>query len=171
MLFRHRPNLEGVIWTFSLKRCTPRIISDWLMPLVYWVKKYLTFSPANYMKLTYPRNPKTNIRGLLWKSYVSCSKPDANVHRCNKWNLWRDQAVEHLIISLLVWLWLVVNDRKFSAETVFFSHTNQPAVFLHEPATKRTGQPNRLNDNLIYNSRAHKFIRPQNTIFYHLIMF
>ena len=40
------------------------------------------------------------------------------------------------IFSLFVWLWLVVYDRKFSVETVFFSHTNQPAVFLHEPTTK-----------------------------------
>ena len=38
--------------------------------------------------------------------------------------------------SLFVWLWLVVNDRKFLAGTVFFSHTNQPAVLLYEPATK-----------------------------------
>ena len=46
--------------------------------------------------------------------------------------------------SLFVWLWLVVNDRKFSAGTLFFSHTNQTAVLLHEPATKRTSQPNML---------------------------
>ena len=45
---------------------------------------------------------------------------------------------------MFVWLWLVVNDRKFPAETVFFSHTNQPTVLLHEPATKRTSQPNML---------------------------
>jgi len=37
-------------------------------------------------------------------------------------------------VSLFIWLWLVVNDRKFSAGTVFFSHTNQP-LLLHEPAT------------------------------------
>jgi len=49
-----------------------------------------------------------------------------------------------MVISLFVWLWLVVNDRKFSAGTVFFSHTTQPAVLLHESATKRTSQPNRL---------------------------
>ena len=47
--------------------------------------------------------------------------------------------------SLFVWLWLVVNDRKFSAGTIFFSHTNQSAVLLHEPATIRTSQPNRLH--------------------------
>ena len=40
-----------------------------------------------------------------------------------------------LLISLFVWSWFVVNDRKFSAGTVFFSYTNQPAVLLHEPAT------------------------------------
>ena len=45
---------------------------------------------------------------------------------------------------VFVWPWLVVNDRKFLAETVFFSRTNQPAVLLYEPATKRTSQPNRL---------------------------
>jgi len=44
-----------------------------------------------------------------------------------------------------------VNDRKFSAGTLFFSHTNQPAVLLHEPATIRTSQPNRL---LIVHLRA-----------------
>jgi len=54
---------------------------------------------------------------------------------------WADDSM--YLYSLFVWLWLVVNDRKFSAGTVFFSHTNQPAVFLHEPATKRTSQPNR----------------------------
>ena len=48
------------------------------------------------------------------------------------------------VYSMFVWLWLVVNDHKFPAETVFFSHTNQPAVLLHEPATKRTSQPNML---------------------------
>ena len=42
------------------------------------------------------------------------------------------------------WLVRVVYDRKFLAGTVFFSHTNQPAVLLHEPATKQTSQPNRL---------------------------
>jgi len=31
--------------------------------------------------------------------------------------------------------WLIVNDSKFSAGTVFFSHTNQSAVLLHEPTT------------------------------------
>ena len=45
---------------------------------------------------------------------------------------------------MFVWLWLVVNDRKFPAGTLFFSHTNQSAVFLHEPTTIRTSQPNRL---------------------------
>jgi len=45
--------------------------------------------------------------------------------------------------TAFVWLWRVVNDRKFSVGTVFFSHTNQPAVLLLEPATKRTSQPNR----------------------------
>jgi len=50
-----------------------------------------------------------------------------------------------LVVSLFVWLWLVVNDRKFPAETVFFSHTNQPAVLLHEPATIRTSQPNSID--------------------------
>ena len=44
--------------------------------------------------------------------------------------------------SLVVWLWLVVNDHKFSIKIVFFSHTNQLAVFFHEPAMKRTSQPN-----------------------------
>ena len=40
--------------------------------------------------------------------------------------------------SLFVWLWLIINDRKFPVGTVFFSHTNQPVVLLHEPAN-RTG--------------------------------
>ena len=29
---------------------------------------------------------------------------------------------------LFVWPWLVVNNHKFSIRTVFFFHTNQPAV-------------------------------------------
>ena len=36
-------------------------------------------------------------------------------------------------VSLFVWLWLVVNDRKFLAGTIFFSHTNQLTVLLHKP--------------------------------------
>ena len=39
-------------------------------------------------------------------------------------------------LSLFVLLWLVVNDRKFSAGTVFFSHTNRPAVLLYEPVNR-----------------------------------
>ena len=39
-----------------------------------------------------------------------------------------------LSVSLFVWLWLVVNDRKFLVRIIFFSHTNQPAVLLYEPA-------------------------------------
>ena len=46
--------------------------------------------------------------------------------------------------NLFVWLWFVVNDRKFPVRIVFFSHINQPAVLLHKPATIRTSQPNRL---------------------------
>ena len=42
---------------------------------------------------------------------------------------------------------LVVNDRKFPAGTVFFSHTNQPTVLFHEPVMIRTSQPNRLRDD------------------------
>jgi len=41
--------------------------------------------------------------------------------------------------SLFVWLWLVVNDRKFLVKIVFFSHTNQPTVLLYE-----TNQPTQL---------------------------
>jgi len=44
-------------------------------------------------------------------------------------------TANRLSISLFVWLWLIVNDRKFSAGIVFFSHTNQPAVLLHESTT------------------------------------
>ena len=46
--------------------------------------------------------------------------------------------------NLFGWLVLVVNDRKFPAETVFFSHINQTTVIFHEPATKQTRQPNGL---------------------------
>ena len=49
---------------------------------------------------------------------------------------------------------LIVNDCKFLFETVFFSHTNQPIVLLHEPATKWTSQPNRLR----YDGRLYKSI-------------
>ena len=50
----------------------------------------------------------------------------------------------HDIFSLFVWLWLVVNDRKFLTGIIFFSHINQPAILLHEPATIRTSRPNEL---------------------------
>ena len=53
-------------------------------------------------------------------------------------------AGKEISFSLIVWLWLIVNDRKFLVGTIFFSHTNQPTVRLHEPATKQTSQPNRL---------------------------
>ena len=43
-------------------------------------------------------------------------------------------------LSLFVWLWLVVNDRKFLAGTVFSSYINQPAVLLHKPATIQASQ-------------------------------
>ena len=46
--------------------------------------------------------------------------------------------------SLFVWFAFVVYDRKFLVGTIFFSHINQPAVLLHESATIRTSQPNRL---------------------------
>ena len=46
--------------------------------------------------------------------------------------------------SLFVWLWLVVNDRKFLVRIIFFSHTNQSAVLLYKPVTIKTSQPNRL---------------------------
>jgi hypothetical protein len=37
--------------------------------------------------------------------------------------------------TMFVWVWLIVNDRKFLVGTVFFSHINQPTVLLHEPTT------------------------------------
>ena len=57
-----------------------------------------------------------------------------------------------------VWLCLVVNDRKFPVITVFFSHTNQPAVLLHEPATIRTSQPNRLSEQIYDRLVRHSTI-------------
>jgi len=63
---------------------------------------------------------------------------------------------ELIVYCLFVWLWLVVYDRKFSVGIVFFSHTNQPAVLLHEPATIRTSQPNRLK-------KAACTVRPRRT--------
>ena len=61
-------------------------------------------------------------------------------------------------ISLFGWLVLVVYDRKFPAGIVFFSHTNQPVVLLHEPATIQTSQPNRLNQlgRIVYYGSAWK---------------
>ena len=47
--------------------------------------------------------------------------------------------------SQFVWLWPVVNDRKFLVKTVFFSHTNQSTVFFYQPTTKRTSQPNMVH--------------------------
>jgi len=64
------------------------------------------------------------------------------------------------IISLFVWLWLVVNNRKFSAGTVFFSHANQPAVLLYKPATKRTSQPNRLHITTMHNNPTKTLMNP-----------
>jgi len=72
-----------------------------------------------------------------------------------------DEALANLLSnSLFVWLWHVVNDRKFSARTVFFSHINQPAVLLHEPATKRTSQPNMLTVSPIAVIVFVRFIVP-----------
>jgi len=51
---------------------------------------------------------------------------------------------ELVAVSLFVWLWLIVNHRKFPVRIVFFSHSNQSVVLLHEPATIWTGQPNGL---------------------------
>ena len=65
--------------------------------------------------------------------------------------------------SQFVWLWLVVNDRKFLAETVFFSHTNQAAVLLHEPAIIRTSQSNKLDmrsDGLVTRRPLHETWAP-----------
>ena len=41
------------------------------------------------------------------------------------------------MLSLFVWPWLVVNDRKFLVRAIFFFYINQSAVFFFEPATKR----------------------------------
>jgi len=57
---------------------------------------------------------------------------------------------------LFVWLWLVVNDRKFPVKTVFFFHTNQPAVLLHEPATIRTSQPIHSGQSIAYTRTLAK---------------
>ena len=46
-----------------------------------------------------------------------------------------NDQIMSLISSLFVRLWLVVNDRKFPAGTVFFFHINQPVILLYEPAT------------------------------------
>ena len=46
-------------------------------------------------------------------------------------------------LTLFVWLWFVVNNRKFLVRIVFFSHTNQPTILLYKPVTIRTGQSNR----------------------------
>jgi len=74
----------------------------------------------------------------------TCHAIRQEVPRCLVRRRRRSSKQASTLSSLFVWLWLLVNDRKFSAGTVFFSHTNQPTVFLHEPATKRTSQPNRL---------------------------
>ena len=80
--------------------------------------------------------------------------------------------------SLFVWLWLVINDHKFPAGTVFFSHTNQPAVLSqNHPIDKSTStktiaktikfsnfspykpgsQPKsrRISNQLAYNKQRH----------------
>jgi len=58
----------------------------------------------------------------------------------------RDTTLQ-CFMDLFVWLRLVVNDHKFLTGTVFFSHTNQAAVLLYEPATIRISQPNMLLEN------------------------
>ena len=81
--------------------------------------------------------------------------------RCSGWeglrSTWVGPMHMEMDISMFVWLWLVVNDRKFSAGTIFFSHTNQPAVLLNEPATIRTSQPNRLHVDGIQSTRSLNF--------------
>ena len=58
----------------------------------------------------------------------------------------------------LVWLWLIVNDCKFLSEIVFFSHTNQPTVLLHEP------EPSEVLDaarRLVTRRGSSRSIRPE----------
>ena len=82
-------------------------------------------------------------RGLIRRKGVSL---EGRCARCCRPLLTEKQTAfsDSKANSLFVWLWLIVNDSKFSIRTIFFSHTNQPAVLLHELATKRTSQPNRL---------------------------
>jgi len=47
--------------------------------------------------------------------------------------------------SLFVWLWLVVNDRKFLAGTVFFSHTKS-ASSTSSRSSNEQAQPNEQAD-------------------------
>ena len=55
--------------------------------------------------------------------------------------------MDPLSSSLFGWRKTIVYDRKFPAGTVFFSHTNQPAVLLHEKATNQPSLPNRLMED------------------------
>ena len=50
----------------------------------------------------------------------------------------------------------VVNDYKFQTRIIFFSHTNQSAVLLYEPATIWTSQPNMLQVG--YTKSVCKFV-------------
>jgi len=61
--------------------------------------------------------------------------------------------------GLFVWLWLVVNDRKF---LVFFSNINQSAVLLHEPVTKRISQPNELKTDIGTAAWIYSVLRKPN---------
>ena len=45
--------------------------------------------------------------------------------------------------SLFVWLCRAADDRKFLVEIVFFSYTNQLAIFFYEPVMIRTSQSNK----------------------------
>jgi len=64
--------------------------------------------------------------------------------------------------SLFVWLWHIVNDRKFLIGIVFFSHTNQPVILLHKPATK-TNQPTKHAAGVRW-THAPLFQRPSSTV-------
>jgi len=57
--------------------------------------------------------------------------PSSQVSRtCSWWIMTEEKARQQILLlgpfTMLVWLWLIVNDHKFSAEIIFFSHTNQP---------------------------------------------
>ena len=76
-------------------------------------------------------------------------------------------------LNLFVWLWLVVNDRKFSAGTIFFSHTQTSQQYFftnqqrYEPAN-RTGRSCTFTAFTIWAELSWSWILSQGGVHFNL---